>query len=102
MKKALITLFVFGMALGAKAQQAPRMSTQEVQLTLGLRPILGYAIQQKMPDNSLYMPVRFEPNKSPFSNLDFRVFSSVPYDYTVTRKVVPGKLYAVTCSISEK
>ena len=102
MKKLLITLFVFGMALAAKAQQAPRMTGQEVHVSLGLYPILGYAIQQKQPENSLYTPVRFEPNKSPFANIDFRVFSSVPYDYTVTRKVVPGKLYAVTCSITEK
>lgn len=102
MKTLLITLFVMGIAFSANAQQAPRTTGQEVQVSLGLYPILGYAIQQKQPENSLYMPVRFEPNKSPFANIDFRVFSSVPYDYTVTRKVVPGKLYAVNCVISEK
>jgi len=102
MKKLLLTLLVFGIGYTVKAQDAPRMANQEVQVSLNLRPILGYAIQQKQPENSLYMPVRFEPNKSPFANLDFRVFSSVPYDYTVDRKMIRGKLYQVTCVISEK
>ena len=102
MKKLFITLFVVGFAMAAKAQQAPRTASQEVHVSISLQPILGYAIQQKMPENSLYMPVRFEMNKSPFSNIDFRVFSSVPYDYTVSRKIIPGKLYTVTCVITEK
>jgi hypothetical protein len=102
MKKIFITLCVIGMALGTRAQQAPQSASQDVQVTLNLRPILGYTIQQKQPENSLYMPVRFEPNKSPFANIDFRIFSSVPYDYTVTRKGIPGKSYSVTCTITEK
>jgi hypothetical protein len=102
MKKCIFLMFALGLGLATSAQQAPRTVGQEVQLTLGLRPILGYAIQPTETENSLYMPVRFEPNKSPFAHLDFRIFSSVPYDYTVSRKVIPGRLYEVTCSISEK
>ena len=102
MKNFILIFMAIAMASVAKAQQGPRTASQDVHVSLNMQAILGYAIEKKMPEQSLYMPVRYVTNKSPFANLNFSVFSTVPYDYTLIRKVLAGRLEQVTCVIAEK
>jgi hypothetical protein len=102
MKNLILLFMAIGMATITKAQQAPRTVSQDVHVSLNMQAILGFALEKKMPDNSLYLPVRYVTNRSPFANLNFSVFSNVPYDYTLIRKATSGRLEQVTCVIAEK
>jgi len=102
MKNFILIFMAMAMAGSVKAQQGPQMASRDVHVSLNMQAILGYAIEKKMPENSLYLPVRYVTNKNPFANLNFSVFSNVPYDYTLIRKVVTGRLEQVTCVIAEK